>query len=76
MSKHPCYGILTAIEVARLYKIIHRTVLDYCGHNGKPSTHTLVMLYGRFLKWREDLPDAVRDVGGDPEALPHALFLQ
>ena len=76
MSKCPCYARLTSIEVAKLYRIIHETVLDFCGHHGLLDAHRLANLYGQYLKWKDELPDAVQDVEGDVEALPHTLFLQ
>ena len=75
-SRRPSYLVSTANEHAKLYRIIHETILLFCGTRGKVSSHHMLVIYERFLEWKERLPPPLADVDGDGGALPHALFLQ
>lgn len=75
-SNRPSYTILTASELAKLYRIIHETVLLYCGKNGSVSSHHLLDIYQRYVKWKEELPPQICDVTPNNDALPHVLALQ
>ena len=66
----------TAHENAKLYRIIHETILAFCGSRGKVSAHQLLVIYERYLGWKEHLPPSLSDVDGEVESLPHAIFLQ
>lgn len=72
----PSYTVLTASELARLYRVIHETILLYCGTNGKVSAHHLIKVYERFLAWKDELPSQISHVADDHSASPHALSLQ
>lgn len=74
-SNRPSYTILTASEMAKLYRIIHETVLIYCGVNGKVSASHLLQIYRRFVQWKEELAPQICDVASDNDALPHVLSL-
>lgn len=76
MSTRPCNAQVTASENAKLYRIVHKTILTYCGHDGKVTGQTLSRVYSLYRRWKEDLPQGLRDVEGDREALPHIMFLQ
>lgn len=76
VSNRPCYAKLTGFEQAKLYRIVHETIHVYCGYDGKVTAHRLSSVYSLYRRWKENLPQALRDVEGDREALPHALFLQ
>ena len=76
MSRRPSYLVVTAFEHAKLYRIIHETILVFCGSRGKVSAHHMLLIYERFLEWKERLPTPLADVDVQDEALPHALFLQ
>lgn len=76
VSNRPCYAQLTGSEHAKLYCIVHETILTYCSHDGKVTARRLSRVYSHYRRWKEDLPHALRDVEGDREALPHILFLQ
>ncbi len=75
-SRRPSYLLSTANEHARLYRIVHETILVFCGNRGRVSAHHMLLIYERFLEWKERLPAPLAGVDGDGEALPHALFLQ
>ncbi len=75
-SQRPSYLIATAYEHAKLYRIVHETILVFCGSRGKVSAHHMLMIYERFLEWKERLPPPLANVEGDVEALPHTQFLQ
>jgi len=75
-KNRPSYTVLTASELAKLYRIIHETILLYCGTKGKVSAHHLIKVYERFLAWKEELPSQLSQVADDHSALPHALSLQ
>ena len=68
------FATLTAREHAKLYRIIHESILVYCGARGKVSTDSLLDVFQRYLAWEEELPPDLRSVKGEP--LPHILFLQ
>ena len=75
-SSSPSHAIIIASEHAKLYRIIHETILVYCGKMGKVSVDELSEIYDQFMGWREDLPKVIQNVDGDYSAVPHALFLQ
>ena len=66
--------MLTASEHARLFRIIHETILVYCGSRGRVSARALLDLYERYVDWKEHLPSDLRLQESEP--LPHVLFLQ
>lgn len=70
----PSHAVETASEHARLFRIVHETILCYCGSRGKVTAEALLKLYDRYLEWEQRLPPGFRDVDGD--CLPHVLFLQ
>lgn len=70
-TDHPSYALLTVSEQAKLYRILHQTILDYCAHKGKLSAQKLSALYRLYLDWKGNLPAVVRD--GET---PHAVFLR
>ncbi len=68
--------MVTAHEHAKLYRIIHETILVFCGSRGKVSAHHMLLIYERFLGWKEGLPPSLSDVNEEVQPLPHVLFLQ
>lgn len=52
----PDHTVLTACELAKLYRVIHESILLYCGTSGKVSAHHLIKVYDRYLAWKEELP--------------------
>lgn len=75
-TPRPSYALRTAFEHAKLFRIVHETILTYCGHNGRVSAFDVSLLYDRYLGWMEDLPELMRAGGGNEDVLPHVLFLQ
>lgn len=67
-------SVMTASEHAKLFRIVHETILVYCGSRGRVRAHHLLDIYGRFLSWKNGLPPELLDVIDEP--LPHVLFLQ
>lgn len=65
---------ITASAQARLFRIVHESILIYCGSRGKVRAQQLLMLYDRYSTWRETLPRDIADLDNEP--LPHVLFLQ
>lgn len=74
IQHRPSYSMLTATEHARLFRIIHETILVYCGSRGRVSARALLDLYERYVDWKEHLPPPLRVQEAEP--LPHVLFLQ
>lgn len=72
----PDYAALTASESAKLYRIIHETILLYCGGTGRASARQLLKVYERFLSWKEELPTQISQTENDSNVSPHVLFLQ
>lgn len=68
------FAALTACEHAKLYRIVHECILVYCGSRGKVSANSLLNLFQRYVRWKDELPPDLRSVEGQP--LPHVLFLQ
>ena len=64
----------SALALVTLFRIVHETILVYCGSRGKATTRQLLSLYERYLMWREALPQEIAEMGQEP--LPHVLFLQ
>lgn len=70
-TDQPCYSLWIVSAHARLYDIIHETILQYCAHEGRLSAPELLNLYTRYLDWKDNLPPAVQEL-----RTPHCLFLQ
>lgn len=69
------YRLLTSSSQAKLYRIIHETLLVYCSNQNKVSAQTLLGLYDRYVAWKESSPPGLANIGQD-ELLPHVFFLQ
>ena len=65
------YSMRIVSEHAKLYNIIHETILQYCAHDGRLSAPKLLSLYSRYLDWMDNLPPALLDL-----RTPHCLFLR
>lgn len=76
MPQRPSHALVTAFEHAKLFRIVHETILTYCGKFGRVAAHDVSRLYDRYLAWMEELPELIRLVGGRVDALPHVIFLQ
>lgn len=74
--KRPGHALATAFEHAKLFRLVHETILTFCGKNGRVSAHALSGLYDRFLGWMEELPEMIRGVSDEANAVPHVIFLQ
>ena len=70
------YAVLTASQVAKLHRVVHETILLFCGSRGQVSGHTLHSVYERFLAWKKELPRLIADGDNDQDALPHVLSMQ
>ena len=76
MTNRPSQALVTAFEHAKLFRLVHETILSICGKHDRVTAYELSRLYDGYLGWMEDLPQSIREVDGKPEALPHVLFLQ
>ena len=74
MPQRPNLSVLTASEHAKLFRIVHETLLVYCAGRGKVTGQHLFDLYQRYTHWKNELPQALQDLVGEP--LPHVMFLQ
>ena len=74
LSDRASFSRIVASEDAKLFRIVHETILGYCGSRGRASARSLLGLYGRFVEWQENLPLELQDVENEP--LPHVLVLQ
>lgn len=68
------FSLLTASEHAKLFRIVHESILVYCGSRGRVSARALLDLYKRYVNWKANLPPDLRNLESEP--LPHVLFLQ
>lgn len=68
------FATLTACEHAKLYRVVHESILVYCGARGKVSAHSLLDIFQRYIAWKDGLPPELGNLEGQP--LPHVLFLQ
>lgn len=68
------FATQTACEHAKLYRIIHESILVYCGARGKVSAKALLDCFQRYVEWKDGLPPSLRSIESQP--LPHVLFLQ
>ena len=60
--------------MAKLFRIIHESIVIYCGSRGNVSVRSLMDVYERFSAWKENLPTDMSKT--DAEPLPHILHLQ
>ena len=74
IPQRPGHVSKTAYFHAALFRIVHKTILTFCGSQGKVGSQQMLALYDRYTEWRDDLPDVIGDLEGEP--LPHVLFLQ
>ena len=68
------HALETASQQAKLFRIVHRNILVYCGSHGRVDAGKLLEIYERYLAWKEELPPNIADLSGDP--LPHHVSLQ
>lgn len=74
MQERLSYSAVTAAEQAKLFRIVHETVLIYCGSRGKVNALHLLDVYESYLMWRDALHPEIRYTDNKP--LPHVIFLQ
>ena len=70
------YAMDTASEVSKLYRIIHQTILIYCGSRGRVTQNRLFDNYMRYRALYETLPISVTINEEEGPTLPHILFFQ
>lgn len=76
MPTRRSYTIATASELSKLYRIIHQTILVFCGSRGRVTEHRLFQNYMRYRTLHESLPGSITIHEDDSVALPHVLFFQ
>lgn len=74
--ERPSRALETAAQSAELFRIVHETILTYCGSRGKVTAQQMLKLYERYLGWKEDLPPDIALLDLEAKPLPHVLFLQ
>lgn len=74
VSERSYSTVMTASENAKLFRIVHESILVYCGNRGKVRAQSLLDVYERYIGWKDDLPHVIQDLANEP--LPHVLFLQ
>ena len=72
----PSHALEVASEYAKLFRIVHETILIYCGSRGKVSAESLLKLYKRYLHWKDNLPPEIAAVELSMEPMPSVLILQ
>lgn len=72
----PSNALEVASSHAKLFRLVHETILIYCGSHSKVSAEQLLKLYERYLHWKDNLPPAIAAVELSVEPMPHVLFLQ
>jgi hypothetical protein len=72
----PSHAIITACQQAKLFSIINESIGLYCGARGKVSAANVLEVYGKYMSWKEDLPDVIANIGEGDQPLPHILYLQ
>lgn len=72
----PSYGIITAYQQAQLFSIINESLCLYYGARGKVSAANVLDVYGKYMTWKEDLPDVIANISEGDQPLPHILYLQ
>lgn len=75
-ARRPGHFLVTAFEHAKLFHLVHETILTYCGNRGRVAAVELFQLYDRYLRWLAELTESVRTVKEDDNPLPHVIFLQ
>lgn len=73
----PSHATECAKAFAQLNQIVHETINVYCGSRGPVSATSILRLYAKFMDWRRELPESLRNTSGDAQnALPHVFTLQ
>ena len=72
----PSCAIITACQQAQLFSIINESIGLYCGARGKVSAANVLEVYGKYMTWKEDLPDVIANISEGDQPLPHILCLQ
>lgn len=75
-AKRPGHALITAFEHAKLFSLVHESILICCGTKGRVTAHALSRLYDQHLQWMKALPETIRGVREEDDPLPHVLFLQ
>ncbi|KAI9821198.1 MAG: hypothetical protein M1827_003932 [Pycnora praestabilis] len=76
VPEQPSSATLTALENAKLFRIIHHTInMFYDGHSNDISAKDIMQQFKRLLAWKDELSENVALLEKDAAALPHTLTL-
>ncbi|MCJ1389446.1 hypothetical protein MMC18_002303 [Xylographa bjoerkii] len=74
--EQPSYITYTSSAHAKLLRIIHDTLaLFYHGHERTVTAKDLMEQYGRYIAWKEDLPEEIALKDETAHALPHVIAI-
>lgn len=74
--KRSGHALITAFEHAKLFRLVHETILTYCGIHGQVTALELSRLYDLYIRWMEALFETIRVVREEDDSVPHVIFLQ
>lgn len=72
----PGFTIVTAVHQARLFRIVHASIILYCGARGKISAKSFLQCFKRYLEWKAELPPELECEGYEDDIPPCVLTLQ
>ena len=72
----PGHVFLTALYQARLFRIVHHSIVVYCGARGRITAEGVIQVYQRYVDWIESLPPPIKNTDVSSQPLPHVLSLQ
>lgn len=76
MAAQHGHSILASCELAKLYRVVHETILLYCAAYGLVSSDGVLRVWKRYVEWKHDLPDIFQKIDETSDPLPYVLALQ
>ena len=72
----PAFTISTAVQQAKLFRIVHASINMYCGARGKISANSFLQCFRRLLDWKDQLPMELDCESYESQIPPNVLTLQ
>ena len=70
------HSISAACELAKLYRVVHETILLYCAAYGLVTSDGVLKVWKRYVEWKDELPEIFKKIDDTADPLPYVLALQ
>lgn len=70
------HSISASCELAKLYRMVHETILLYCAAYGLVTSDAVLRVWKRYMEWKHELPEIFQKIDDAADPLPYVLALQ